>query len=85
MMGGMMGIGMGAWVLIWTLLSIAVVVACVVVVPKALKSQHKAERTEITPSGSRDLLEAKNALRRRYAAGEIDREEYLQGKVELED
>jgi hypothetical protein len=29
--------------------------------------------------------EAKDALRLRYANGEISREDYLQGKVELED
>jgi uncharacterized membrane protein len=31
------------------------------------------------------LQEARAALRMRYANGEISREDYLQGKVELED
>jgi uncharacterized membrane protein len=31
------------------------------------------------------LQEARDALRLRYANGEISREDYLQGKVELED
>jgi len=31
------------------------------------------------------VREAKDALRLRYANGEINREDYLQGKVELED
>jgi uncharacterized membrane protein len=31
------------------------------------------------------VREAKDALKMRYATGEIDREAYLQGKVELED
>ena len=31
------------------------------------------------------VREAKDALRLRYAHGEISREEYLQGKIELED
>ena len=31
------------------------------------------------------MQEAKDALKMRYARGEIGREEYLQGKVELED
>jgi uncharacterized membrane protein len=36
----------------------------------------------VRPSG---LQEAQEALRLRYARGEISREDYLQGKVELED
>jgi uncharacterized membrane protein len=31
------------------------------------------------------VQEAKDALRLRYANGQISRDEYLQGKVELED
>jgi hypothetical protein len=31
------------------------------------------------------VREARDALRLRYANGEIDREQYLQGKVDLED
>ena len=38
--------------------------------------------TSVRPSG---LQEAQEALRLRYARGEISREDYLQGKVELED
>jgi uncharacterized membrane protein len=31
------------------------------------------------------VREAQDAMKMRYARGEISREEYLQGKVELED
>jgi uncharacterized membrane protein len=36
-------------------------------------------------SSAAAVREAKDALRLRYANGEISREDYLQGKVELED
>ena len=37
------------------------------------------------PAEPTAVREAKDALKMHYARGEIDREEYLQGKVELED
>ena len=40
---------------------------------------------QIPAAESAAVREAKDALKMRYARGEIDREEYLQGKVELED
>jgi len=39
----------------------------------------------LPPTESPAVREAKDALRLRYANGEISREDYLQGKVELED
>jgi putative membrane protein len=83
-MGGMMG-AMGGWILLWTLLALALVVAGGIVAARALRTRHDAESPQITAGDSPAMREAKDALRLRYAHGEICREEYLQGKVELED
>ena len=85
-MGAMMGTGMGAWIFLWIILGVAVVVTSGVVVVRALGSgDRKAEPPQLPPAESPAVREAKDALKMRYARGEIDREEYLQGKVELED
>jgi putative membrane protein len=84
-MGAMMGTGMGAWIFLWIILGVAVVVTVGVVVARALGTGHKPEPPQIPPAESPAVREAKDALKMRYARGEIDREEYLQGKVELED
>jgi putative membrane protein len=85
-MGGMMGGGdTWAWILLWIILGVTVVVTAGVVVVRAVGSAHKPEPPQIPPGDSPTVGKAKDALKMRYAHGEISREEYLQGKVELED
>jgi uncharacterized membrane protein len=86
-MGGMMGATgtMGVWILVSILLGLALAVTGGVLVARLLGSRHSAESRQIGTSESPGLQEARDALRRRYANGEISREDYLQGKVELED
>jgi len=83
-MGGMMG-AMGGWILLWTLLALALAAAGGIVAARAMSARHGAETSQIRAGDSPAVREAKDALRLRYANGEINREEYLQGKVELED
>jgi putative membrane protein len=86
MMGGMMGGAMGAWVIVWGLLSLAVLGLAVAGGIWAVRSLAGRE-TGRQASGAippPDVAEAQAVLRRRYAAGEITREDYLQAKVELE-
>jgi len=84
-MGGMMGAGMGAWVLLWIFLGLVVTVTAGVVVARALGTRRGPEPPHLPPPESPAVREARDALRLRYANGEIDREQYLQGKVDLED
>lgn len=88
-MGGMMGsAGMGAWALLWIFLGLAVVAAAAtggVLAARAVGARRQPEPAALPPADSPVVREAKDALRLRYAHGEISREEYLQGKVELED
>ena len=83
-MGGMMG-ATGGWVPLWALLAVVLVVAGGVLAARVLAAWHSAAPSQIRSGDSPAVREAKDALRRRYADGEISREEYLQGKVELED
>lgn len=81
MMDHMMG-GMGPWMVLWVVVSLAVLAlasAGTVWLTRALTTGVH------TPSLQPPVIDAAQAeLRRRYAAGEIDREQYLQGKVDLE-
>ena len=85
-MGGMMGgTGPGAWMLLWIFLGVALAVAGGVVVAIVLRTRGQADPSEVRPAESPAVSQARDALRLRYAKGEISRENYLQGKVELED
>jgi putative membrane protein len=84
-MGGMMGsTDTWAWILLWIFLGLAVAVITGIAVARAL-NWHSADQARIGPPEPPAAQQARDALRLRYAKGEISREEYLQGKVELED
>ena len=85
-MGAMMGgTGMGGWIFLWIFLGLVAAVAVGVVVARALGTRREPGPRQVPPAESLAVREAKDALKLRYAHGEISREEYLQGKVELED
>jgi putative membrane protein len=70
-MGGMMGGGMGAWaVLVWLLVVALIVLAVVGIVVLVRSSERRPEAT------TRQRESPQDVLRRRYAAGEIDEEEF---------
>jgi putative membrane protein len=73
------------WVLVWALLAVVLVVAGGIAAAQSLLARRGAAPPQVTAGDSPAVQEAKDALRLRYANGEISREEYLQGKVELED
>jgi uncharacterized membrane protein len=75
----------GGWVLLWTLLAVVLVVAGGIAAARVLAVRRSDEPPQIGAGESRAVRDAKDALRLRYANGEISREEYLQGKVELDD
>lgn len=68
-MSGMMDM-MGAWMWLWGAVAVAVIVFIVVVVARLASGG----------SGSRELpgSAAEQELRRRYAAGELDHDEFLE-------
>jgi len=75
----------GAWILLWILLALGAGVMGGFLVAHGLHTRRGAARPQMPPAESAAVREAKDALRLRYANGEISREDYLQGKVELED
>jgi putative membrane protein len=79
--GGWFG---GAFMLLLMVLFLAAVVVAIIFVVRALSS-HAAPPTptERTPRSDERFESAQDILKRRYAAGEIDREEYLQKRDEL--
>lgn len=59
---------------LWILLGLAVVVTAGVVAARALSGRREPELPQIPPAESPAMREAKDALKMRYARGEIDRE-----------
>jgi hypothetical protein len=86
-MGGMMGIAgpAGAWIALWIVLGAAALVTGGVLTRRALAARYAGRRPPARGSQAPSVLEAQAVLRRRYASGKISREDYLQGKVDLED
>lgn len=74
------------WVLItlWSLLGLVLAVTSEAVMAKVLRSRHRAGSRQIRADGLPGLHEAQDALWLRDACGEISREDYLQGKAELQ-
>ena len=85
-MGGMMGNAStaGPWIILWIVLGVALLVTASVGSVRVLSSR-RAEPPPVRADEPPGLQEARATLRMRYASGEITREDYLQGKVELED
>jgi uncharacterized membrane protein len=85
-MGGMMGTAgtSEVWIILWIILG-AVLLAAGIMVALVLTTRHRAERALVSGAELPGVRDAQAALRLRYANGDISREEYLQGKVELED
>jgi putative membrane protein len=84
-MGAMMGAG--GWMILWIILGVAATLlaaAGAVWAARSLASRNDAA-PQIPAGTSPAVDKAKDVLRLRYAQGEISREDYLQGKVELED
>ena len=85
-MGGVMSGGwMGAWIILWIVVGLAVAAVGGVVIARALSTPREHESSALPPADSSAVRKAKDTLKLRYAHGEISREGYLQGKVELED
>ncbi|KGH45408.1 MULTISPECIES: hypothetical protein [Modestobacter] len=83
--GTMMGTMMGGWMLLWALLGLAVLVLAAlggVWLARRL-GRDRDEQTRGTSGPSDAAPGAQELLRRRYAAGEIDREEYLRTQRDL--
>lgn len=74
----MMHGAMGAWMLLWAGVAVAIIVLAVVT---TLKLVRRPSGTGEQPPGTETPEEI---LRRRYAAGEIDEEEYLRRQSGLQ-
>ncbi len=78
MMGNGMMVGMGVWMLLWVLVGIAVLALAVVGILSLVRRTDNPRPAP--PSGEEP---AEDLLRRRYAAGEIDEDEYLRCRAAL--
>lgn len=84
-MGDMMGAGLGGWILLWIFLGIAMVVAAGVAAARVQGTGRTTGQPPFPSAEPTAVRKARDALRHRYANGEISREEYLHDKIELED
>ncbi len=75
--GGMMG-GMAAWVALWGLLAMALIVLAVVGTVWLVRSMRDNDA-----SAPRSVDAARRRLDERYAAGDLSRDEYLQRRDDL--
>lgn len=75
MMDGMAG--MGLWMMLWGLIGLAVLVLAVLGIVWLVRNPTIARRDDERSDP------AEQELRRRYAAGQIDREEYQQRLTDL--
>ncbi len=82
--GGMMGM-MGGWMLLWGLVGLAVLVLAVLTSIWVGRRLTPGRRDEMAGSPGRrgEGSNALEVLRRRYAAGELDREQYLRMQRDL--
>lgn len=76
-MGGMAMGGMMAWMIVWGLLGIALLVLAIVATVRLVRRPTTSQRDTAVESPD-------DVLRRRYAAGEIDEDEYLQRRAGLQ-
>lgn len=80
-MGGGMMAGMMAWMLLWGLVGVAVLVLAVLGI---LRLTRSADHRGRAGRNARALPESpEELLRRRYALGEIDEDEYLRRQAGL--
>lgn len=72
-MGPMMGMGsgMGVWMMLWSLIGLALIVLAVVGILWLVRNQGRNTTSQVSRPGA-----VEEVLRRRYAMGEIDEEEY---------
>ena len=81
-MGGMMGsaAATGVWIPLWSLLGLAVALTAGILAVRALSARHRSIEPQVDRGDSVSVRQAKDALRLRYASGEISREEFLPGR-----
>ncbi len=80
-----MGAPMLGWMLLYGLLGLLLIGGGALLVLRVLGRRSLPPAGPTTRIGAEQADETQAALRRRYAAGEISREDYLQAKVELGD
>lgn len=70
---------MGLWALLWTLVGLAILVLAVVGTVWLVRSMGGSHRSTGSGPGGSPI----DDLERRYARGEIDREEFLRAREDL--